>query len=232
MAPEAAVPLQRLQPQLSLRDQETVGAGIPLVPSLPCPECAWTHRPTTAAEPPGRSGETSLVSITLARGPSVTLPRSMAWVQPHAGSRLGCWETQPGHKSGQWLFLILSEAQPMQGRNGGGLPTFPTIAGDHGGQRKRRLALTTCWSERGDRSIFMRHRQSRSSALAQQAAWRSLCPVFSPHRLQLWREQPCSFPCPQRAGNTRHEKGWEQGAVPAPCSQAPLKRCARKSGSH
>lgn len=40
-------------------------------------------------------------------------------------------------------------------------------------------------------------------------------------RLQLWREQPCSFPCPQRAGNAGHEKGWEQGVVPAPCSQTP-----------
>lgn len=38
---------------------------------------------------------------------------------------------------------------------------------------------------------------------------------FSPHGLQLWREQPRSFPCPQRAGD-----GWKAGAVPAPCSRA------------
>lgn len=52
-------------------------------------------------------------------------------------------------------FLILNEAKPMQGRDGGGLPTFPTSSGDYGGQRKKRLAPTTCWSERGEGSIFM-----------------------------------------------------------------------------
>lgn len=174
MAPEAAVPLQRLSPSSARETRE--GVGIPLVPSLPCLQCPWTCRPTTAAEPPGRSGETPLVSITLAH----LSHRSVAWLQSHAGSRAGCWGTQAGHKSGQCFFLILNEAQPMQGRDGGGLPTFPISSSDHGRQRRKKLAPTTCWSERGEGSIIMRHRHSWSSALALQTAWRSLCPVFPP----------------------------------------------------
>lgn len=164
-----------------------------------CPPCRALSVPgaTTAAEPPGRCGETPL-------GPS---PWHVTHPHPPQEHGLGA--------GGQ------SRVQIRPGQGWRRAPHVPHSSGDHGGQRKRRLAPTTCWSERGEGSIFMPHRQSWSSALALQAAWRSLCPIFSPHRLQLWREQPCSFPWPQRAGNAGHEEGWEQGAAPAPCSQAP-----------
>lgn len=120
-------------------------------------------------------------------------PRRMAWVQSCAGSRAESWGTQPGHKSGQRLFLILSEAQPVQGRDGGRLPAFPQGAG---GLRKRRVAPTRCvleWEEQGT-SVG----QGESAELCHSSGGRLRLPLsrISPCRIRLWMEQPCSFPCP------------------------------------
>lgn len=125
---------------------------------------------------------------------------------------------QPGHKSGQRLFLILNEARPVPGRDGGGVPTFPGGAGGHSGLRKRRVAPTSCTLEGGEWGAFVGHWEGAELCLSAASSLGLPWSCISPCRLQLWREQPCSFPCPRGAG-----AGGRLGARShkASCSQTP-----------
>lgn len=217
---EGSSPLQWPQPQLGLSIPEIREAAcMPFMPSLPCRALS---PPSPADRPQQQSPQAEPVGHPWCPSPwhmaCPPPPRRVAQVQSCAGNRAGSWGRQPEHKSVQRLFLILSEAWPMQGRDRGGLPAFPGGAGGHSGLRKRRVAPTrwvgggrvgrVCGAQGRRRAVPRHYRQPRA-------------PVVLYFPLQAPALEGAAMLLPLLLGGLGWEEGWEQGAVPAFCSWTP-----------
>ena len=121
----------------------------------------------------------------------------------------------------------------MQGRDGGGLPTFFRGAGGHGGLRKRRVAPARCALEGEERGAFWGHGEGAELCLGTAGSLGLPLSCISPCRLQLWRERPAVLlPLPSAGWGRRKAGSTEPCQHPAARHRlAPLKGCARKSGA-